>query len=141
MLEQYFAGKPHNDGQTAYADELLGAVNALLAEALSAGIPQASCPNTGSQISGSKGGAGDGGFRLEPSTTGSARSSHKEAKAVDIYDPSGRLDDWLDNFEVGVGDNLKLAEHRLYREAPNATSGWLHLTIRTPHSGRRTFQP
>jgi len=140
-LAQYFASKPHDAGHDVFADELLGAVNALLAEAESAGVKVPPCPNTGTQISGSKGGSGDGGFRLTTATTGVATSSHKEARAVDVYDPVGALDDWLDLFEHGAGDNHKLAEHGLFREAPNATSGWCHLSIRAPKSGRRTFVP
>src|SRR3990167_1686589 len=140
-LTDYFQGKLHDAEHEIMADDLLVRVNELLAEAERAGVALAVCPNTGTWISGSKGGAGDGGFRLLTSTTGSARSSHKEAKAVDVYDPGGRLDDWLDDFEVGVGDNTKLAEHGLYREAPNATNGWCHLTTRAPGSGRRTFNP
>lgn len=123
------------------AQHLLEAVNELLAEAERAGINSPTCPNTGTQISGSKGGTGDGGFRLPTATTGSLLSSHKEARAVDVYDPGGKLDDWLDDFEVGVGDNTKLAEYELYREAPDATTGWLHLTTREPKSKRRTFHP
>ena len=141
-LEQYFSAKPHTPEDEIAADDLLVRVNALCEEAERIGIVKLRvCPNTGTQISGSKGGSGDGGFRLSSSTTGSARSSHKEAKAVDVYDPGGHLDDWLDDFEIDVGDNLKLAEHGLYREAPNATSGWCHLSTRRPASGRRTFNP
>lgn len=139
--EAYFQGKPHDAEQDILADDLLARVNALLAEAENAGIVVAIDPDTGSQISGSKGGAGDGGFRLPTATTGRPTSSHKTAQAVDVYDPAGELDGWLDDFEVGVGDNVKLAEHGLYREAPNATTGWLHLTTRAPRSGKRTFQP
>lgn len=138
---QYFSGKPHEPEQDALAQHLLESVNELLEEAERAGIMSPLCPNTGTQISGSKGGAGDGGFRLPTATTGSALSSHKEARAVDVYDPGGHLDDWLDDFEFGVGGNTKLAEYELYREAPSATPGWLHLTTRAPKSKRRTFQP
>lgn len=141
-LTQYFAGKPHAPGLEAVADELLDKVNRLLAEAHDAGeFGRPVCPNTGSEISGSKGGSGDGGFRLSTATTGAATSSHKEARAVDVYDPGGRLDEWLDQFEHGVGDNSKLAEYGLYREAPSATPGWCHLSTRAPKSGRRTFNP
>lgn len=139
--DQYFAAKDHDEEHVIAATDLLDRVNALLFEAGQMGIVSPVCPNTGTQISGSKGGAGDGGFRLETSTTGSSKSSHKEAKAVDVYDPGGHLSDWLDDFEVGVGDNLKLAEHGLYREAPAHTPNWLHCTTRAPHSKRRTFVP
>lgn len=139
---QYFGAKAHSQDEAARAADLLQRVNALLDDAAADGAHVGEVdPDTGSEISGSKGGAGDGGFRLPTSTTGSARSSHKEARAVDVYDPAGRLDDWLDTFEHGVGDNTKLAEHGLYREAPSHTPGWCHLTTRAPGSGRRTFNP
>ena len=139
--EQDFQGKPHDAEQDILADDLLARVNALLEQAGAAGVVSPVCPNTGTQISGSKGGTGDGGFRLQTSTTGSLHSSHKTAQGVDVFDPEGAIDDWLDDFEVGVGDNVKLAEHGLYREAPSATTGWTHLTTRPPPSKRRTFFP
>lgn len=140
--EQYFASKPHDTEQEILADDLLTRVNALIAEAeASVEFTSTDCQNTGTQISGSKGGTGDGGFRLPGATTGSPRSSHKEAKGVDIFDPLDKLDEWLDKFEVGVGDNTKLAEHGLYRESPAMTPTWCHLSTRAPKSGRRTFNP
>ena len=131
--DQYFAGKPHSPEQDALAQHMLESVNELLDEAEAAGIPRQICPNTGSEISGSKGGSGDGGFRLPGATTGAATSSHKEARAVDVYDPKGHLDDWLTD-EI-------LEKYELYREAPNATVGWCHLSTRAPRSGKRTFNP
>lgn len=132
--EQYFAGKPHDVDEDANAQHMLESVNELIDEAVAAGaFIRKTCPNTGSEISGSKGGTGDGGFRLPTSTTGSATSSHKEAKAVDIYDPGESLDDWL--------TDEKLEEYALYREHPDSTPGWCHLTTRAPGSGNRTFHP
>lgn len=130
---QYFAGKPFDEEEAAAADDLLDRVNELLAEAEGSGVPRRICPNTGTEISGSKNGAGDGGFRLPNSTTGSAKSSHKEAMAVDVYDPGEALDHWL-------LDHI-LESYGLYRESPDATPGWCHLQTRQPHSGRRTFRP
>ena len=140
--EQYFQAKPHSAEQDIAADDLLVRVNELLdeAERLMA-FRRVVCPNTGSEVSGSKGGTGDGGFRLPTSTTGSPHSSHKEARAVDVYDPGGHLDDWLDDFEQANGGNTMLENHGLYREAPDSTTGWCHLTTRPPHSGKRTFHP
>lgn len=131
--EQYFAGKPHSVEDDAAAQHMLEAVNSLLDEAEATGVPRRICPNTGTEISGSKNGAGDGGFRLPTSTTGSAQSSHKEAKAVDVYDPGEALDHWIQ-------DDV-LESYGLYREHPDATPGWCHLTTRPPGSGRRTFRP
>lgn len=90
-------------------------------------------PDTGTQISGSKGGNGDGGFRLPDSTTGKAGSKHKVAHAVDVHDPKGNLDGWLD-------DRL-LTLYGLYREHPDSTPGWAHLQDIPPGSGHRTFYP
>lgn len=114
------------------ATELLFRVNALLDNAEHEGpFKRAIDPDTGTEISGSRGGAGDGGFRLPTATTGAAKSSHKEAKAVDVFDPGGKLDGWLTDERLEV--------YGLYREAPESTFGWCHLTIRPPHSGKRTF--
>ena len=131
--EQYFGAKPHTDEQGAFATNLLFRVNMLLDEARAAGAyHDAIDPDTGSQISGSRGGAGDGGFRLPTATTGATKSAHKEARAVDVFDPQGHLDAWL--------TDQTLEKYGLYREAPQSTYGWTHLTTRAPSSGRRTFE-
>lgn len=129
-ITQYFQAKPHNMTHEIAALDLLGRVNDLLEE-LNYEPPY--CPNTGAQISGSKGGAGDGGFRLSTSTTGAGGSSHKDAKGIDIYDPIDHLDSILT-------DSL-LERHGLYREHPSKTKTWCHLSTRAPKSGRRTFYP
>lgn len=139
--DHYFGAKPHPTDHDILASDLLARVNDLRDEAERAGIPRHVCPNTGTEISGSKGGSGDGGYRLPGATTGAAMSSHKEGRAVDVYDPLDNLDEWLDQFEHGVGDNTKLAEYGLYRETPAQTPTWCHLTTRPPKSGRRTFNP
>ncbi len=147
----YFQAKPHSVYQERSARELLLRVNALTIEAERDGaFVRQACPNTGTEISGSKGGNGDGGFRLDTATTGGAHSSHKilyvqladgswrldplAAQAgVDVFDPDGQLDAW-------ITDEI-LERHELYREHPDSTPGWCHLTMRAPHSGHRTFQP
>lgn len=128
--EQYFGSKPHSDEQTRAAEALLSRVHAML-DSLIWGYPVD--PDTGTSISGSKGGSGDGGFRLPNATTGKAMSKHKMAHAVDVYDPDNVLDATID-------DEL-LSDFSLYREAPDATPGWCHLQDVPPGSGRRTFQP
>jgi hypothetical protein len=128
--EQYFAAKPHSPQDEERAAELLDRVEKLCT-ALAWDWPI--CPNTGSSVSGSKGGSGDGGFRLQTATTGAATSSHKEARAVDVYDPENELDELI--------TDALLTAYGLYREAPEATPGWSHLTTRAPKSGRRTFVP
>lgn len=133
-LEKYFGGKQHTKEQSLAATDLLARVNSLLIEAAQQGAYSydVDC-DTGCFISGSKGGTGDGGFRLPDATTGSPLSSHKEAKGIDIYDPCNKLDDWITD---GI-----LATHGLYREHPSKTLGWCHLTTRAPGSKSRTFLP
>lgn len=133
--EQYFAGKPHSKTHDANARALLLSVNALLAYCeTNYRTLLRTCPNTGTLISGSKGGSGDGGFRLSTATTGASLSSHKEARGIDIFDPVNEIDELLD-----VHPEL-LVKFNLYRETPNATKTWCHLTTRTPNSGNRTFE-
>jgi len=52
---------------------------------------------------------------------------------VDVYDPFGDLDFWL--------NDAILERFELYREAPEKTSGWCHLQSVPPGSGKRTFYP
>lgn len=138
--QEYFQ-KPHSPEQAAAADDLLARVEALRMDAEKNGIARRVDPDTGCDISGSKGGDGDGGFRTPSSTTGAATSAHKAAKAVDVCDPGDELDTWLDQFEDGQGGNSKLEQYGLYRERPSKTPGWCHLQTRVPASGHRTFQP
>lgn len=143
-LLEYFAGKPHTEDHETVATDLLDRVDRLAAECqgdADSGFTRPTCPNTGTEVSGSKGGSGDGGFRLESATTGRSHSSHKEARGVDQFDPRNKLDEWLDQFEDGRGGNSKLEEYGLYREAPDSTENWCHLTTRAPGSGHRTFNP
>lgn len=137
-IGEYFGAKyDHPDATQARkgnAREMLFRVNRLLGDAEAAGVYVAPIdPDTGTCISGSKGGAGDGGFRLQSSLTGSPTSRHKEGDAVDVYDPGDALDTWLTD-EI-------LAAHGLFREAPHATPGWAHLQSHPPHSGNHTFNP
>lgn len=140
-LEQYFA-KPHTKEHRAAAHDLLRRHHALRAEYQAAtGRGPDIDPDTGSEISGAKGGNGDGGFRV-PTSDGAARSAHKEARAIDDYDPNNDFDDWLTLFDrEGGRHNEMLEKHGLFREHPSATPGWSHLTTRAPASGKRTFFP
>lgn len=135
-LEDYFGRKMSHPEATsemkANAHDLLIKVNYLLADACEHGAYNwEEDPDTGTCISGSRGGAGDGGFRLSTSTTGAPKSNHRRAHAVDIYDPKNTLDEWI------TGDILQ--RHGLYREAPMATSGWVHFQDVPPASGNRTY--
>jgi hypothetical protein len=60
-------------------------------------------------------------------------SQHMHSRAVDIADNDNAKDDAL--------NDAILEEYELYREAPAATSGWLHLQSIAPQSGARTFFP
>jgi hypothetical protein len=129
-LDQYFIGRPHTSDQAGFAQILLAAVNALLAHySTDEGVELPINPHTGTLISGKT----EGGFRLPNCPQGAPNSSHKEAKAVDVYDPSDDIDTWL-NDEI-------LTQFNLYREAPASTLGWCHLTTRPPGSKHRTFEP
>lgn len=140
--EQYFGTKPHTQAHEAAAVDLLERRNALREDYYTAtGRRLIVDPDTGTEISGSRGGNGDGGFRLQTATTGKPLSSHKEAKGVDDYDEGNEFDKWLDEFEDGDGGNIKLEQYGLYREHPSTTMSWCHLTTRPPASGRRTFYP
>ena len=133
-LSDYF-GPYHNhpDATTQRreaADDLLAKVNALLLEAEADGsYGWLVNPNTGSCISGKT----NGGFRPHDCPEGAPSSSHKQGRGIDIYDPAQSLDDW-------ITDEM-LAKHGLYREAPESTHNWAHLTDRAPASGHRTFAP
>lgn len=137
-FQQYFGAKPHTAEQEAAAVDLLDRVEALRWES---GLERHTDLDTGTEISGSKGGSGDGGFRLPTATTGRSLSSHKEARGVDCYDPNNALDNWLDEYETEGGGNTMLEAYGLYREAPSATPGWTHLQTRPTASGKRTFIP
>ena len=122
------------DALRANADRLLAKVNRLLDRAYQEGAYSADDdPDTGTQVSGSRGGSGDGGWRSSDSTTGAAGSKHRSAHAVDVFDPLGALDDWLT-------DEL-LTIYGLWREHPEATPTWCHLADLPPASGKRTFWP
>lgn len=133
-LAEYFAGKPHEKSHEQAAQILLDRVMGLLNYLVQTkGLKLSKCPNTGTYISGSKGGSGDGGFRLPTATTGTKLSSHKEATGLDAYDPENCIDDAI------TEDPSLLIMFDLYREDPKETKHWCHLTIRVPGSKKRTF--
>lgn len=134
ILEQYFGAKPHSDAQATNAQCLFTRVNGLLDKACADGAYDYWIdPDTGTQISGAKGGAGDGGFRLPDSATGLKKSNHKDANAVDVYDPDRTLAQWC----VSNKSNLALAE--LWMEDPRWTPVWVHLQTLPPGSDKRIY--
>jgi hypothetical protein len=103
-------------------------VNALLKELAAIGAADVDInPKTGSSISGTK----NGGWRPKECAEGAEKSSHKEGRGVDVFDPDGDIDMAL--------TDARLAKHGLYREHPAQTPTWTHLTDRAPRSGKRTF--
>jgi len=113
-------------GRAAY---LLSRANDLLAECVDRGWIPVINPHTGNLISGQD----NGGWRPSDCAIGSAKSSHKLGQGIDVADRDGALDAMI--------DDAMLERHELYREHPDATAGWVHLTDRAPGSKRRTFWP
>jgi len=128
-LEQYFGELKHDDTHRANATLLLNRVNVLLSDAVKYGVILKINKNTDSYISGENW----GGFRTVDCTIGAPLSAHKLGMAVDVFDPNNSLDGWL--------DDIKLLKFDLYREHPDATKGWCHLSTKPPKSGKRTFLP
>ncbi len=135
FIDEYFNDKIKfaSVAQKDSAQILLVYVNGLLFEYMKDTQRQMPInPKTGNCISGQLN--GDGAFRLPNAVTGSLKSSHKEGKGIDIYDPTeGQLDEWI--------TDAILARHYLFREHPSATPRWCHLTNRPPPSGKRSFYP
>jgi hypothetical protein len=134
-VEQYFGPWiKHPDATPKRKDNaarLLLAVARLEAHAVADGVVFRINPKTGSGVSGTQ----YGGFRPQDCPEGAPGSSHKDALAVDRYDPIGEIDAWCMR-------NLNILELcGIYIEHPSATCGWSHWTIRAPKSGRRAFFP
>lgn len=134
-VEQYFGPWiKHPDATPKRKDNaarLMLAVARLEAHAVADGVVFRINPKTGSGVSGKQ----YGGFRPQDCPEGAPGSSHKDALAVDRYDPIGEIDAWcLRNLDI-----LELCG--IYIEHPSETCGWSHWTIRAPKSGRRVFFP
>jgi len=129
QLSEYFLDHNHTEEHRKNAEELLRRVNALLAAFVADGGALNKNPNTKTYISGQT----FGGFRPADCPIGAPKSAHKLGMAVDVYDKGNQLDSWL--------TDLVLLKFDLYRESPHDTVGWLHLTTKSPKSGRRTFKP
>lgn len=126
------------DERVRNANELLPKVNNLLLAAMADGVDLPINPATKTLISGTE----YGGFRPQSCPQGAPHSPHKDGKGVDIYDPHNALDAWISQFDNADGTrNEVLEKFGLYREAPEDTPRWCHLTDRAPASGRRTFLP
>jgi len=69
-------------------------------------------------------------------TPGAAlNSKHLDARAIDLYDPDGDLDEWL------LANPKILKDLGLWLEHPSATKGWSHVQTVAPKSGNRVFYP
>lgn len=122
-----YANHPEIDCATqARAQDLLDKVNAMLY--IYPGTTYTN-PHTGTRIAGQM----NGGWRPDNCVVGAKNSSHKEARGIDMYDPTDKLDTWL--------NDAILERYSLYREATQSTPAWVHLTTRPPESGNRTFIP
>lgn len=113
------------------AAELLRRVNALFDHLALSGVRPKTNPITGCAI----GGETLGGFRPHECPIGSPSSAHKTGEAIDIYDPLNELDSYI------TKNPDLLVKFDLYREHPMSTNHWMHLSIRKPDSGNRTFMP
>jgi hypothetical protein len=128
-LTDYFRDYEKPDYHVANARILLERVNNLLSFAETEGLTLKINPKTHSHISGTYW----GGYRTPECDIGAPKSAHKQAQAVDIFDPDGTLDRWL--------NDLILTKFDLYREHPDHTNGWCHVGTKAPRSGKRTFLP
>lgn len=137
-LADYFGDKPHPQEHDVNARKLLDAVNKYLLACHDNGLYDWPIdPDTGTNISGAKGGSGDGGYRAADSKTGTAKSAHRTAQAVDVYDPGQVLAKYSDS-PTGRGH---LARCGLYIEHPRWTPGWVHFQSVPPRSGKRVYVP
>lgn len=135
-LEQY-AGPwgAHPDFTAAMranaSDKLLPAVDKLEAVMIIAGVSFPNDPDTCCGVGGEK----YGGFRPKDCPIGAPSSKHKQALAVDRYDPENEIDAWC------LAHPAVLAECGIWIEHPSATPGWSHWQCVPPKSGRRFFYP
>jgi len=136
LLEEYAGPYLHSGDFTlerrASAIALLGCANAVIAMATADGVPFTANPATGTQVAGE----GHGGFRDQACTIGAPHSSHKEAHAVDVYDPKRLFAAWC----VLSVERLKAAGIRAV-EDPRWTPTWVHLDVIPRMSGKFFFIP
>lgn len=115
------------------AARLLEVVNLFVTRAKAAGVVFVANSQTGSLVS--------SGWRppvVNGSTPGASRTSlHMTGRAIDLFDPEGRIDAWT----FGTQGLALLEELGLWLEHPDATPRWCHLQDRPPGSGRRVFRP
>jgi len=132
-LQDYFGKflKEAPDEHQQNAVKLLYAVEMLHNTLIAVGLTFPYNPTTKSLISG----VSFGGYRPKDCTIGAPNSAHKLGLAVDIYDPSNTIDDYLFSHQT------LLIEPGVYIEHPSATKGWSHWSIKPPKSGKHVFLP
>lgn len=113
------------------AERTVDLVNKVCMLAEADGVLLQDNPATESAISGN----GNGGIRPRDSSVGSAGSSHKDAQALDRYDPTRALMRWC------LSNSYRLKELGLYMEHPQWTRSWCHFQTVPPKSGNRFFVP
>lgn len=118
---------------TENATRLVIAVNTLKRALEADGVKFEINPGTRSIVSGIT----NGGFRPQACKIGAPNSAHKQGLAVDIYDPSNRIDTWL----WQNAKTFDLSHYGLYFERQEETDHWSHWGLRAPSSGNRFFFP
>lgn len=123
--------KDATDDRKANAIRLLSCCHSLELLALADGVEFPINYVTGSGVSGRD----YGGFRPQSCPVGAPNSAHKEALAVDRFDPKDKIDEWcMKNLDA-------VRACGIYIEHPSATQGWSHWTVRAPRSGKTVFMP
>lgn len=73
---------------------------------------------------------------VNAATPGASKTSlHMSCQAIDLYDPSGFIDEYL------FHNQLILKDLGLWLEHPDSTPKWCHVQILPPRSGNRVFKP
>lgn len=130
-LEQYFNGKLADDGHKKNAANLITRVNGMLHLAhLDGCYDYWIDEDTGTTISGAKGGSGGGGYRDDKSKTGTPKSTHRFGQGIDIYDPDRVLAQWC------VHNQDALDRFGIWAEDFRYTNGWCHLQTKRAKYGR-----
>lgn len=124
-MEQYLGPyKDHPDVTQERRDRAFGLlvrINALIEVMAREGVVLPINPHTGCEL----GGNGNGGFRPQDCPIGAARSSHKEAQGIDIFDPKRVGARWVLRNEERV-----VALGLVAMEDPRWTPSWTHLQTR-----------
>ena len=134
-IDQYVGTWADSDDWTAErqanATVLLNKCSDLEEEMVADGVVFPDNPKTGSGVSGEV----YGGFRPQSCPIGKTNSHHKEGRAVDRFDPDGRIDMWC------MANQPALRAHGICIEHPDTTPTWSHWQSVPPASGKTVFYP